>query len=124
MMQACGILFLSKTPPTATVAADGVFGLTMLAYDRLGPHRVEPWRLIFTGPVAKEFWADHKASLTPGRPLYAELEHIRCVKLDAPRVPEFQAMVMHMALAPTAQEIQQQQNDREPSQNVRESLSS
>lgn len=105
MMQAAGTLFLSKTPPTAAQAADNTFGLTLLAYDRLGPHRVEPWRLIFTGPTAKQFWDVHKAALTPGQPVYVELENIRCVKLPEPRVPEFQAMVMHISLAPRSNEI-------------------
>lgn len=99
MMQATGTLFLSKTPPLATVATDGTFNLTMLAYDRLGPLKVEAWRVIFAGPVAQAFWKAYKDNLKPGAAIYVELESIRCVAQPLPRSPEFQAQVMHITLA-------------------------
>lgn len=110
MMRATGILFMSKTPPTAAVAADGVFNLTLLAYDRLGPQKVEPWRLIYSGERAREFWDFCEQRIQPGQPLHIEAERIRIVTLPAPKVPEFQAHATRIQLAPLAHEVAQQKH--------------
>lgn len=111
MMQASGILFLSKTPPVASKSLGDVFSLTMLAYDRIGTHKVEPWRIIFSGPAASEFWSSHQADLKPGQPIYIEAEHMRIAALKEPRVSEFQVHAMHMALAPVARSKSTEQPD-------------
>lgn len=110
MMRATGILFMSKTPPTAAVAADGVFNLTLLAYDRLGPQKVEPWRLIYSGERAREFWDFCEQRIQPGQPLHIDAERIRIVTLPAPKVPEFQAHATRIQLAPLAHEVAQQKH--------------
>lgn len=65
-MQATGLLFLNKTRPLATTAADGTFQLTLFAIDRIGPHRIEPWAVRWTGPAAQSFWQAHRQQLSPG----------------------------------------------------------
>lgn len=105
MMRATGILFMSKTPPTAMKAADGVFSLTLLAYDRLAPQKVEPWRLIYSGDQAQEFWDFCEHEIKPGQPLHIEAERIRIVTLPAPKVPEFQGHATRIQLAPMAHEV-------------------
>lgn len=68
-MQHTGMLFLARTSPTVSTTADGMFRLTMLAMDRIGLHQVEPWRLVWTGDKASEWWQAHRDQLTPGTPL-------------------------------------------------------
>lgn len=77
MMRATGPLFMGRTEPLATTAANGVFALTLLAFDRMSPQRVESWRITFSGPAAQAFWQQHGPALRrPGQPLRVELERI------------------------------------------------
>lgn len=58
-MQHTGRLFMSKAPPLAGTASNGAFQLQLFALDRIGPHQVEPWRLIWNGPEAQQFHRHH-----------------------------------------------------------------
>lgn len=78
MITSHGTLYLSrKTKPRATTAADGVFALTLLAFDRQGPHTVEAYRLVWSGPGALAFWQARSAELQPGVGLAVELTRVR-----------------------------------------------
>lgn len=92
MMRAHGTLYLSKTAPLATVAADGTFALTLLAFDRLGSHQVEPWRITHSGLGARLWWQCYQDEIQPGTPLHVALERIRT--FATPRGPEFHASVV------------------------------
>lgn len=104
MMRATGTLFLSKAQPLPTTAMDGMFSLTLLAYDRQGPHQVEPWRVVYSGPHAFEFWQQHKHLLKPGVPIAVHAERLRCAAQAMPRAPEFQVRATSITLAPFAHE--------------------
>lgn len=101
MMTAQGLLFLGKTRPLVTTAADGTFQVTLLAVDRLGPHQVEPWRITWAGAQAQAFWADRSSAMQPGQPLTVELERIRTFT-NGRNAPEFHAAVRALDLAPVA----------------------
>jgi hypothetical protein len=101
-MNASGTLFMSQTRPLAHTAADGTFGLTLLAFDRIGVHQVEPWRITWSGPDALDFWQHSGERLKAGQPLHVDLKRIRCFR-SAASGPEFLASVILMYLAPTAQ---------------------
>lgn len=58
-MQHTGLLFLTKTALLAGTASNGAFQLQLFALDRIGPHQVEPWRLIWNGPEAQKFYFMH-----------------------------------------------------------------
>ncbi len=100
MMRATGTLFMSKAQPLPTTAADGMFSLSLLAYDRLGVHQVEPWRVIYSGPHAFDFWQTAKHALKPGAPIVVEAERLRCAAQPMPRVTEFQVHATRITLAP------------------------
>ncbi|MDP3651072.1 MAG: hypothetical protein Q8R67_05245 [Rhodoferax sp.] len=121
MMQSTGILFTSKTKPLLTKALDGTFALTLLAFDRIGPHTVEPWRITYFGPEAKVFWDTNQAALMqPGQPLAIEAQRQRAFDTGGRFgvAPEIHATVTRMALAPLAH-----QKTTQPAQTVREQLS-
>lgn len=101
MMTAHGLLFLGKTRPLVTTAADGTFAVTLLAVDRLGPHQVEPWRITWSGPDAAQFWQERASAMQPGQPLAVELERIRTFT-NGRNAPEFHAAVRALDLAPVA----------------------
>lgn len=105
MMQSFGTVFLSKSKPLATTAADGTFVLTLHAYDRQGTHMVESWRVVYSGTPAKDFWQQHKDSLVPGTPIALQAHRMRAQK--AVHSPEFLAYATHIALAPLARQSQQ-----------------
>ena len=78
MMTSHGTLFLSrKTKPQAMRAKDGVFALTLLAFDRQGTHQVEAYRLIWSGPGALAFWNARASEMQPGVALEVELTRVR-----------------------------------------------
>jgi hypothetical protein len=105
MMQSTGILFTGKTKPLATTALDGTFALTLLAFDRIGAHQVEPWRLTFYGPEARAFWDTAQPALaTPGQPLLVEAQRLRTFGGGRFGAPEVQATATRIALAPKAHE--------------------
>ena len=102
MMRATGTLFLGNTKPLATMAADGTFALTLLAYDRIAAHKVEAWRITYSGAPAQEFWATAQAQLTPGQPIEVEACHVRTFLHGRFSTPEVHSQVARMALAPRA----------------------
>lgn len=104
MMRAGGTVYLGKTAPLATTAADGTFVLTLLTFDRVATHQVEPWRITYTGLNAALFWGVYKAELTPGQPLHVELERLRTFTNGRGGAPETHAHVARIALAPRAHE--------------------
>lgn len=105
MMQSTGILFTGKTKPHATTALDGTFALTLLAFDRIGTHRVEPWRITFYGQEAKAFYeATLPALATPGQPLLVEARALRTFGGGRFGAPEVQATATRIALAPKSNE--------------------
>ena len=97
-MQATGTLFMSKTPPLATVAKDGTFTLTLLTYDRMGAHKVEGWRISHFGPKAQAFWAEHQAALKPGTPLTVTTEQICSLNNGRFGAAEITAQVIEIRL--------------------------
>lgn len=77
-MQHTGLLFLGKTRPLAGMASNGAFQLQMFALDRIGRHQVEPWRLLWTGPDAQRFHAQHgEAGPGAGTALRVQCTHAR-----------------------------------------------
>lgn len=68
-MQHTGILILSKTKPQASMVAGDVFQLQLFAFDRISPHQVEPWCLIWCGPEAQRTWLESAEQFTPGTAL-------------------------------------------------------
>lgn len=100
MMNAHGTLFLGKTAPLATRAADGAYALTLLAFDRIGPHRVEPWRITWTGPDAEAFYTAQGSLLKAGQPVVARLERMRTFTNGKFGASEIHAVVLDLELAP------------------------
>ena len=98
-MQATGLLFLNKTRPLATTAADGTFQLTLFAIDRIGPHRIEPWAVRWTGPAAQAFWQAHRQQLTPGTPIRVTTSRFRSF-VQRGLQPEIHASADLVELAP------------------------
>lgn len=76
-MTAQGMLFLGHTKPLATRASDGTFALTLLAFDRIGAHQVEPWRITCSGSQAEHFYAVAKDRLKAGQPLQVRVDKLR-----------------------------------------------
>lgn len=112
-MRAEGTLFCSKTAPLATAAADGTFALSLLAFDRMGPHQVEGWRITWFGPAAQAFWHAHGHQLRAGQPITVRAKHIRTLSETrttraAFATPEIHAHIDSLALAPWAHINQQQ----------------
>jgi len=71
-------LFLdSKARPVATVATDGTFVLTMLAYAPIYTDIKDAWLLIWTGQAAQAWWEQHAADLVPGVMLLAGVDLVR-----------------------------------------------
>lgn len=98
-MRHTGMLFLSRTHPLAGPARCGTFQLQLLAYDRIGPHQTEPWRIVWTGIAAKRFWDEHQTDLLPGAVLLVELEAARLHALHSkPPTAEVHARVVSMQL--------------------------
>ena len=101
MMTASGMLFLSHTAPLATRAADGTFALMLLAFDRMGPHQVEPWRITYSGARAEQFWLRFKDQLKPGQPLTVRCEKLRnFTNGQRSGGPEFVVQATSIELAP------------------------
>lgn len=98
-MQHTGMLFLSRHRPQAAPTLCGTFQLQLLAYDRIGPHQTEPWRIVWSGAAAKRFWEEHQAALLPGAVLQVELEAARLHALRSkPPTAEMHARVVSMKL--------------------------
>lgn len=100
-MNHTGTVYLSRTPPQANHAACGAFQLQLLLYDRLGPHRVEPWRVTWTGNAAQRFWTENKERLVPGAAIVVELNHAQVHTLNCkPPRSEMHARMVCAALVP------------------------
>lgn len=76
-MKAAGMLFLSRTPPSMAKDAKGEPTLTLLCVDRIANHQVEPWKLVWKGQAAVDFWRGHAAQLQPGTPLAVVTQNMR-----------------------------------------------
>lgn len=99
-MRHTGMLFLSRQHPQAAPARCGTFQLQLQAFDRIGPHQTESWRIVWTGIAAKRFWDEHQADLRPGAVLRVELEAARTHALfSRPPSAEIHARVVSMELA-------------------------
>lgn len=102
-MISTGILFLSNTAPRAGVSADGVFAVTLLAFDRIDTYQVEPYRITFTGANAREFWSDQHLTLLPGTALHVELDKLRTFQNGRNGACETHAIVTSISIAPKSQ---------------------
>lgn len=101
MVTASGTWYMSRTKPLATFAADGTFALTLLVFDRIDSHIVEPWRITWSGEDALGWWCDNEGELPPGQPIYANLKHIRTFSAVPGRTgSEHLARVILMYLSP------------------------
>lgn len=89
-MHATGLLFLSRTKPQARRAADGTFGLLLYALDRIGPHQVESWVVLWHGEEAEAFWSQHQGQLVPGTAIEVTSDRIRAHQVRG-CVPEIHA---------------------------------
>jgi hypothetical protein len=96
-MQAAGTLFLSKTPPQTSRAADGCFQLMLFAVDRIATHQVERWVVIYRGPEAEAFWAAHSDQLQPGRGISLTSNRVRSHVLGR-SAPEIHALASQLQL--------------------------
>lgn len=67
----------NKTKPLAKVADDGTFVLTLLAYNPIKTHCKDPWRLLWAGQAAQDWWQRHSADLVPGVQLLAGVDQVR-----------------------------------------------
>jgi hypothetical protein len=76
-MKAAGMLFLSRTPPALTKDSKGEWTVTLLCVDRIANHQVEPWKLIWKGQQAADWFDAHRARLLPGAVLCAVADNIR-----------------------------------------------
>ena len=100
-MQATGRLFLSRTRPIAKPSGDGTFGLQLFALDRIGPHQVESWVVLWYGPEAEAFWLEHQARLIPGAGIEVDAQRMRAHQVRS-CVPEIHATASRIALLPRA----------------------
>lgn len=76
-MMAQGTLYLSHTKPLATTAKDGTYQLTLLAFNRIGPHRIELWHITYSGPAALAWFTDYGTGLCAGQAIRVELKNLR-----------------------------------------------
>ena len=97
-MYAQGTLYMSRTAPLAVRAADGTFQLSLLLMDRIGPHCVEPWRVVWTGEAARAWWQANQGALQPGQALQVQACGMRAFVANG-RAPETHARVIGCALA-------------------------
>lgn len=67
----------AKTKPLAKVADDGTFLLTLLAYNPIKTHTKDPWRLLWAGQAAFDFWRRNAAHLVPGVQLLVGVDLVR-----------------------------------------------
>ena len=111
-MQATGTLYMSKTRPLATVAKDGTFTLTLLAFDRMGAHTTEAWRISYFGLPAKAFWDQHADQLRPGQPITVTAGHLRSFSNGRFGTPETTAKIIEIRLEP-AQTVRKQLSETE-----------
>lgn len=107
-MRAQGTVFMSRTRPVADTSADGKFSLVLLAMDRIDSHRVEPWRITWTGEEARAFWDAHATRLTPGAALQVDVERVRSFT-QGRCAPEIHARAVAVSMLPRQQPHQPHQ---------------
>ena len=100
-MKAEGMLFLSRTPPSMAKDVKGEPTLTLLCVDRIANHQVEPWKLIWKGQAAVDFWRGHGKQLVPGTPLSVVTQNLRVHTFG--RMAEITARVVSLALVPVTE---------------------
>lgn len=98
-MEATGTLYISKTRPLATTAADGVFQLQLFTVDRIDVHMAERWVLMLKGAAARDFWEAHQAQLVPGAGIEVTTDRMRSFVLRG-CAPEIHARASSIKLAP------------------------
>jgi len=116
-MKATGTLYLGKTKPLAAHTLGGVFSLTLLAFDRMNFHQVEPYRITWTGPSAEAFYQAHRERLTPGQPITASLKNLRTFTVGKRGGCEIMAEALSLELTPFSYETA-----RQPMRDKREQL--
>lgn len=100
-MTAQGMLFLSHTRPLIARTADGTFALTLLAFDRIGTHQVEPWRITWSGPKAEAFYNQAGNQLKAGQPINVRVDKLRNFTNGARSGgPEFVVQATSIEIAP------------------------
>lgn len=98
-MEATGTLYISKTRPLATTAADGAFQLQLFAVDRIDVHMAERWVLMLKGAAARAFWEEHHTRLVPGAGIQVTTDRMRSFMLRG-CAPEIHARAKRIELAP------------------------
>lgn len=96
-MQAVGMLFVNRTPVCLSQDTRGQDTLTIGCVDRIGPHAVEGWRLVWKGPAAADFYRAHRARLTAGTPIVATVSNLRAHAVG--RITEITAKVHMLTFA-------------------------
>jgi len=91
------ILYKSKQAALPTYSADGMFTLTMRAFDRSQPNHTEPWFLIFCGDAAADFWHRH-GNPPAGAELCVQAHRLRCMQTKGKACAEIHANVTHIFL--------------------------
>ena len=107
-MHHTGTLYVGRQRPTVDTDQTGAFRLELVLVDNMGrnPHtgrdEKEAYRVRWSGPQAQAFWSAHRADLTPGTPLAAELERLRAHPGPTayPPVPELRARVKKLEILP------------------------
>lgn len=97
------MLFLSRAQPAMGKDTNGQPTLTLLCVDRIGQHAAEPWKLVWKGPAAVDFWRGHAGQLVAGTPLAVIAESMRTHSFG--RMTEVTAKVVSLALVPGAQKV-------------------
>ena len=64
--------------------------------DRIANHQVEPWKLVWKGQAAVDFWRGHATQLQPGAPLAVVTQNMRVHTFG--RMAEVTARVVLCAL--------------------------
>jgi len=99
-MHAQGTLYLSRTRPSVQTAADGTFALILHALDRIAPHQVEPWVVLWCGPDARAWWQQHSAQLVPGAAIGVQVQRMRSHVVGR-ALPEIHAVAQGVVLLPS-----------------------
>lgn len=93
-------MFLARERPLASTTKTGEFALQLLVFDVIDNLRREPWRLLWTGPTAAKWWAQHQGQLKPGAPLNVHAHRIRAHQ--GARGAEIHAHLLNLDTAPAA----------------------
>lgn len=109
-VQVSGTWFVGKRPPVWNFADNGVWQVTILAYDKLRPTtpgvptRLEPWLFLWSGEHAHQWWRAHGARVLAGAALRIHAERIRA-HTAADRSAEIRADVVFLEFEERAREL-------------------